>query len=327
MSFTWLLLDRRSDIHLITDIFELGCTCIVCHEIGCGNIATGGAGCGAHWTSACDDRFGSAVVSIDCVVASDSRVVPSTEGVLALSLHVEQVASALLSWGILVGHSWLHDSLQSLAFASKFVHYIILHLKSVLKIVDHSLFNFLQLLNALFVCQANPLMFLCSLLMRHRHITVVILSIHVFVVRCVSALVCHIDLIIHFLVLVHVPCLEALISEILALSLQVLSDVRVVEKHAVSMASDSLEIGVSPCIVCLSLMILVCLHVHLVPVQHCVVLIAPIFHLICKLRVLLSNPDLFLQPLLLIVKLSQAIFEHLRLDLFLFHVQLLAEFA
>ena len=42
---------------------------------------------------------------------------------------------------------------------------------------------------------------------------------------------------------------------------------------------------------------------------------------------LLSNLDLFLQPLLFIVQLSQSVFEHQSLNLLLFHVELLLELA
>ena len=42
---------------------------------------------------------------------------------------------------------------------------------------------------------------------------------------------------------------------------------------------------------------------------------------------LLSNLNLLLQPLLLVVQLAKPVLKHLRLDLLLFHVQLLLEFA
>ena len=61
------------------------------------------------------------------------------------------------------------------------------------------------------------------------------------------------------------------------------------------------------------------------PGHHCIVFVASSVYLICEFRVLLGNPDLFLQPLFLVVKLSETILKHLRLDLFLFHVELLTE--
>ena len=42
---------------------------------------------------------------------------------------------------------------------------------------------------------------------------------------------------------------------------------------------------------------------------------------------LLGNPNLFLQPLFLVVELSETILKHLRFDLLLFHVKLLTELA
>ena len=126
----WLLA-RWSDIHLIIDIFELGRTCIVCHEV-CGYVATGGTGCGAHWAGTCHDRFRSSVVSVDCFSTSGVRVIAPAEGVLALRLHIEKIAGALLSWGVLVGHTRLHHFLQAFALSCKLVHYIILHLKRIL---------------------------------------------------------------------------------------------------------------------------------------------------------------------------------------------------
>ena len=63
------------------------------------------------------------------------------------------------------------------------------------------------------------------------------------------------------------------------------------------------------------------------PVHHCIVFIASSVYLISEFRVLLGNPNLFLQPLLLVVELSETILKHLRLDLLLLHVELLAELA
>ena len=63
------------------------------------------------------------------------------------------------------------------------------------------------------------------------------------------------------------------------------------------------------------------------PVHHCIVFIASSVDLVSEFRVLLGNPNLFLQPLLLVVELSETILKHLRLDLLLLHVELLAELA
>ena len=69
-----------------------------------------------------------------------------------------------------------------------------------------------------------------------------------------------------------------------------------------------------------ALLLLLILEVHLVPVHHRAVLVAPLLHMVGKLRMLLRNLDLLLQPLLLIGQLAQPVFEHLRLDLLLLHV-------
>ena len=63
------------------------------------------------------------------------------------------------------------------------------------------------------------------------------------------------------------------------------------------------------------------------PIHHCIVFITSRLHLICELRVFLSNPDLFLQPLFFVMELSKTIFKHLSLNLLLFHVKLLAKLA
>ena len=63
------------------------------------------------------------------------------------------------------------------------------------------------------------------------------------------------------------------------------------------------------------------------PVHHSIVLLASIVYLISEFRVLLGNSNLFLQPLFLVVELSETILKHLRLDLLLLHVELLTEFA
>ena len=53
------------------------------------------------------------------------------------------------------------------------------------------------------------------------------------------------------------------------------------------------------------------------PVHHSIVLLASIVYLISEFRVLLGNSNLFLQPLFLVVELSETILKHLRLDLLL----------
>ena len=54
---------------------------------------------------------------------------------------------------------------------------------------------------------------------------------------------------VHFLLLVIVLRLEACVCEVLALTLEVLPDVRVIRHHTILMAPDTLDIGVSSLIV------------------------------------------------------------------------------
>ena len=60
---------------------------------------------------------------------------------------------------------------------------------------------------------------------------------------------------VNLLLLVIVLRLEALICEVLALSFEVLPDVRVIRHHSILMAPDALDIGVSSLIVKLALVI------------------------------------------------------------------------
>lgn len=53
--------------------------------------------------------------------------------------------------------------------------------------------------------------------MRHRDTVVVVSSVHVFIVTCISAIIDSVIDTVHFVVLIHVPRLEALIGEVLTL--------------------------------------------------------------------------------------------------------------
>ena len=95
----------------------------------------------------------------------------ATKGVLARSCSFDEVRGAILSPRcILVGHSWLHDLLQSFALRSQFVHRFVLHLQRVLKIIDHPLLNLLQLRDSILVGRADARMFHCLGRMRRRNI-------------------------------------------------------------------------------------------------------------------------------------------------------------
>ena len=167
----------------------------------------------------------------------------------------------------------------------------------------------------------------CLLLVRHRYTMIVILSVHVFVIGAIFASIQRMSGLVHLLLLILIFGGEARVGNILALCFQILAYARIVRHHAVLMRSDALHIGSSPFIVDLALVVLLLLQVHLVPLHHRFVLIASLLHLVSELRMLLSNSDLFLQPLLLVVQLPETILKHLCLDLLLFHVQLLTELS
>ena len=163
-------------------------------------------------------------------------------------------------------------------------------------------------------------MFSCPLLVRHRDTIIVIRSVHIFVFGAISASIKRMIGLVHLMLLILIFGGEARVGNILALSFQILSHVRVVRHHTVLMRSNTLNVGISPLIVDLALIVLLLLQVHLVPLHHTIVLIAAMLHLVSELRMLLSDSDLFLQPLLLVVQLPETIFKHLCLDLLLFHM-------
>ena len=51
------------------------------------------------------------------------------------------------------------------------------------------------------------------------------------------------------------------------------------------------------------------------PVHHSLVVVATLVYLIGKVRVLVSDPDLFLEALLFVVELAKAVLEHLSLKI------------
>ena len=163
-------------------------------------------------------------------------------------------------------------------------------------------------------------MFSCLLLMRHCDTIIVSRSVDVFVFGVISASIKRVIGLVHLLLLILIFGCEARVGNFLALCFQILAHARVVRHHAVLMRSNALNVGISPLIVDLALVVLLLLQVHLVPLHHTIVLIASLLHLVSELRMLLSDSDLFLQPLLLVVQFPETIFKHLSLDLLLFHV-------
>ena len=275
------------------------------------------------------DRLRSLVVHADCLLATDTvaLIFAPTESIRALGLHLEKIAGALLLWGVFVGLTRLHDFLQAFAFRSQLIHHSVLRLKSVLEIIDHSLLNFFKLFDSHLVGNSNALM-LCSLfLLHHRNVFVIVLSTDVLVLGCVSPIVKLMIALHDLLLLVAIFWLEALICDVLALSLQILALLGILRLNIVLVVSDALNIGISSLVIELPLIVFLVLQAPSVPILHCVVLISSLSDLVCELWVLLGNLDLFLQTLLLIVKFSESILQHLCLNLLLLHVKFLGKFA
>ena len=134
-------------------------------------------------------------------------------------MHLEKIPGALLPRGIFIGLAGLHDFLQTLAFRSQLIHHIVLHLQSILEIIDHPLFDFLKLLDTVLIRNAHPLMLSCLFLLRVRDIDVEILPVDVLVFGCVSAMVQLMIALHYLLLLVAIFCLETLIGDIHALTL------------------------------------------------------------------------------------------------------------
>lgn len=129
------------DKNFVRAFVELRGACIVDHEVR--SVAARWARCGAHRSPGIHDRLGSSIVHIVSLLSLHVRIFAPAESVRALRLHVKQIAGTLLPGRVLVGHSRLHDFLQTLTLLCKLIHCLILHLESVLKIHDHALFNVL----------------------------------------------------------------------------------------------------------------------------------------------------------------------------------------
>ena len=127
--------------------------------------------------------------------------------------------------------------------------------------------------------------------------------------------------------LISILLLETFILDFLRLMLQLLPSGRVISQNKILMSVDILKILMSTLIIQLSLSLFLFFQISLVPFHHCVVLISSWLDLIGELRMLLRNPDLFLQPLLFVVQLTEAVLEHHSFLLLLFHVKLLLELA
>lgn len=191
---------------------------------------------------------------------SIGRGLTATKGVLACGCFSDEVSGAILSpWCILIGHSWLHDLLQSFALRSQFVHRFILHLQRVLKIIDHPLLNLLQLRDSILVGRADARMFQCLGRMRRRHICIVHLPVVVGV--CFGVLAHGQAMVgaVHVDSLLIILCLEAIIRNFHRLLLEILADARVICEHSIRVTPDASPVSLSSLLVEQALLLLLVL--------------------------------------------------------------------
>ena len=280
--------------------------------------ARGGSGGGDH--TSCSDRLGSSLVDVGGsrvgevgfrgLVAADASAVL----VGALRLHLDQICGAIVARGILVGHSWLHHPLQPLALRTKLVHDLVFHLEGVLEVVNHPLFDLLKLLDTHLVDLAEARMLDSFLLVGLGHGAIVSFTT---VVRICFGVVAVAEAVVGLVRprrLLLMLLAEALIVDVLRLSLQFLAHARVLCHHVVRVVQNLL-LGLIPAIkVHLALTLFLVGEVHLVPIHHGLVLVASVLDLVGELAVLLGDANLFLQPLLLVMQLAQAVLHHQRLD-------------
>ena len=132
---------------------------------------------------------------------------------------------------------------------------------------------------------------------------------------------------VNFLLLVLILLLKAVILDFLRLMLQLLSSVRVISQNEILMSVDTLKICLFTLEIQFSLSLFLFFQIGLVPFHHCIILVSSLFDLISELGVLLRYPDLFLQPLLLVMQLTETILKHHCFLLLLFHVKFLLELA
>ena len=231
------------------------------------------------------DRLGSLVVHADCLVATNTvaLIFAPTESIRALSLHLEKITGALVPWSVFVGLARLHDFLQAFALSCQLIHHIVLHLKSVLEIIDHSLLNYFKLFDSHLVGNADALMLCCLLLLYQRNVSVIVLSTDFLVLSCISPIMKLMIALHDLLLLIAIFCLEALICDILALSLEILPLLRILRLNIVLVVSDALDIGISSLVIKLSLVVFLVLQTPSVPILHCIVLIASRSDLVCEL--------------------------------------------
>lgn len=135
------------------------------------------------------ERFRTTAVGIDgALVHHEVRAFSPAEGVLALSLHCQELRRATLTRGILVRLPRLHHVLHGFALLGELLHCFVLLCESLLKIIDHAGFNLLELLDAIFISFFDSGKLLSSMIVSVRHTLVVgvpselIVLLHIFAV-------------------------------------------------------------------------------------------------------------------------------------------------
>ena len=117
--------------------------------------------------------------------------------------------------------------------------------------------------------------------------------------------------VLHVLVLLSRP--SNILSDLQCLLLQLLSGGGIVQHDLVHVRVDILSVLISPFIVHSSLLFLSVHHVGHVGILVGIVLVTAGADAVSKLRVLVGDPDLSLEPSLLILQLPQPVLHHLSL--------------
>ena len=89
----------------------------------------------------------------------------------------ERSACIAVPLAVLVGHTWLHDVLQALALRMKLVHSFILLLKRLLEVLDHALFDLLQVLDTQLIGLAQAQVLISLGIVHLSHILIVFVAI------------------------------------------------------------------------------------------------------------------------------------------------------
>lgn len=106
---------------------------------------------------------------------------------------------------------------------------------------------------------------------------------------------------IHFLLLVGISHLETFLGNVLGLLSKILTHALVSSHDMIRVSIDYLSVLGSSLLVNPTLLFFLSGKIPLVIVHHSLVFISPLFDLVSEFRMLLSNLDLFLQPLFFVM--------------------------